>query len=106
MVGIAAGWMPRHGNAQERPRGQPALEGLFQLGLPDTRGAKWVMAHVMNMPIQFETILPREQGNLRGNAWMLREEPDGTMELIVNQSQRVRVVRFDPAAAAGGKASK
>ena len=96
------GW-PAVGRAQgDRTAG--AFDLFFQLGLPETRGAKWVTAHGPGVPMNFAM----QQGRgaqLSGNAWLVREEPDGTVELVVEQSRRVRLQRGDRTARLAGKSS-
>jgi hypothetical protein len=90
LAGLAAAIFPSL-HAEDHPGGPQALEGLFQLGLPDTRGAKWVTAYVGGWPQQ--PMLPNASGDRMGNAWLLREEPGGTVELVVDQSRRLRARR-------------
>jgi hypothetical protein len=63
-----------------------ALEIFFQLGLPDTKTAKWV--HVDGAGISQGMRNPyAEEPEELGNAWLLREEADGTVELVVNHTR-------------------
>ncbi len=70
------------------------LEGLFELGLPTVRGAKWVMAG-MEYSLTSNGLPPIRNSQYSGNAWLVKEEKDGTVELIFNQSKRVRGQRAD-----------
>jgi hypothetical protein len=88
-------------DAEDRPGGRPGLEEFFQLGLPDTRGAKWVMVYVDGL--WEHPMLPNDRGGRMGNAWLLREEPDGIVELVVNQSRRIRAQRRDVARSFDGR---
>jgi hypothetical protein len=68
------------------------MEVFFQLGLPDTRGAKWVTASGDGVPNE-RMIEDFNGGRPIGNAWLVREESDGSLELVVDQSQRLRARR-------------
>lgn len=66
---------------------ESALEIFHQLGLPDTRGATWVQANGENVG---SAILPDHPGGgYSGNAWLIREEADGTVELVMHQCHRI-----------------
>ena len=51
---------------------EQALDIFFQLGLPDTRGAKWMKAY--GPGISHREMLPGR--NFSGNAWLVREEAE------------------------------
>src|SRR6266550_666105 len=75
-------------SAQTQGASHEPWDMFFQLGLPDSRGAKWVRAN-SNAP--GDDALPQTGGeNFTGNAWLVREERDGTVELIVGQAERIR----------------
>ena len=86
--------------AADEGRPAKALGTFFELGLPDTRGAKWVRAYARG--IQSEAALPRPiNGRYSGNAWLVREESDGTVELVFEQARRIRGRRVEAAAQRG-----
>ncbi len=69
------------------------LENFFKLGLPDSRGAKWVKASLAENG-DGGILLPGGDGaGYSGNAWLVREEKTGTVELIVDHTRRVRARR-------------
>ena len=69
-----------------------ALDTLFKLGLPDSRGAKWVQARFPDGS-GTDPALPGAEGvQYSGNAWLVREEK-GVVELIVDHTRRVRARR-------------
>jgi hypothetical protein len=71
------------------------LDLFFQLGLPDTRNAQWVRAEGVGtegiLPIFFPpgTEDPRVEDG--GNAWLLKEYPDGTADLLICQTATLKV---------------
>ena len=70
------------------------LQAFFQLGLPDTRGAKWVTAYGEGMPME-GLLRDSQNGTIAGNAWLVREESGGIVDLVVGQNQRLRGRRND-----------
>lgn len=77
----------------------PAL--FLQLGLPDTRGAKWVKVQPGNFTTFFlNDDLPVSDKNAfvgySGNAWLLSEDENGIVELVIHQSQKIRARRIVP----------
>ena len=76
------------------PAGQiGALENFSKLGLPDSRGAKWVKASLAE-DFDGGILLPGgDQAGYSGNAWLIREEKNGTVELIMEHTRRVRARR-------------
>ncbi len=86
------------GAAQAPTKADPAalkefLTLLVELGLPETAGAKWVQASFTDMAAPGGLPSPEGRTGKGGNAWLVREEADGTVELIVNQARRVRAVK-------------
>jgi hypothetical protein len=63
---------------------------FFELGLPDTRGAKWVKVSPTPAFRGAEDLPLADQASYAGNAWLVSESPDGTCELIVKQTRRLR----------------
>lgn len=83
---VASSW-----HAGAAPALEPKLLAEFARdGLPDARGAKWVRA--VGAWGSRDGFLP---GDPTGNAWLVREAPDGTVELIVNQTRLVRARRVE-----------
>jgi len=60
-----------------------ALETLFEVGLPETRGGKWVTAQLQDGNGGGILLLGDEAAGYTGNAWLVREEKNGTAELII-----------------------
>ena len=95
-LAIAGGWHLAGGTfAQDASPAGPGgtLEIFFKLGLPDSRGAKWVKASLAE---NFDggLLLPGgDEAGYSGNAWLVREEKNGTVELIVDHTRRVRARR-------------
>jgi hypothetical protein len=81
--------------APNPPAAEQTLETLFELGLPDTRGAKWVRveswsgpgAQNVTSPLFTENDYGQSEG---GNAWLIREERDGMVDIVLNQTLRIR----------------
>jgi hypothetical protein len=71
--------------AQDR-EADAALDLLFQLGLPDSRGAKWV--NVRNEYSYRGSRPTFTDAVLSGKAWLISERPNGTVELITDLAQR------------------
>ncbi len=64
--------------------------GIFgELGLPHSKGAKWVRAYVESGNNHDQELPTSGQKQYTGNAWLLRESSDGTVELLVEQCRRV-----------------
>lgn len=70
-----------------------ALETFFKVGLPDTRGAKWVKAQLADRGDGGILLPGGDDAGYTGNAWLVREEKNGTVELIVDHARRVRARR-------------
>ncbi len=79
-----------------------AFEHLYQLGLPNCAGAKWVRAKMQNTnpgpwrPITFgERELPGRDSDtsFTGNAWLLREYADGSVDIVTEQSRIIHARR-------------
>ncbi len=88
----ATGPLPASAQAPEQKAAQ-ALENFFQIGLPETRGAKWVTVQIFgdlnaSSPIPSEN--PYDMSSNGGNAWLLSENKDGTVDLLINQTRRIR----------------
>ena len=60
-----------------------ALETLFKVGLPETRGGKWVKAQLQDGNGGGILLPGDEAAGYTGNAWLVREEKNGTAELII-----------------------
>ena len=60
-----------------------ALETLFKVGLPETRGGKWVKAQLQDGNGGGILLLGDEAAGYTGDAWLVREEKNGTAELII-----------------------
>ena len=60
-----------------------ALETLFKVGLPETRGGKWVTAQLQDGNGGGILLLGDEAAGYTGDAWLVREEKNGTAELII-----------------------
>ena len=60
-----------------------ALETLFKVGLPETRGWKWVKAQLQDGNGGGILLPGDEAAGYTGNAWLVREEKNGTAELII-----------------------
>jgi|GEM_PF-3890981 len=96
IVCLFAAWqavdsMPAVAQAPEQKAAQ-ALENFFQLGLPDTQGAKWVNVQLFgdfNASSPIPTEESYERSTSGGNAWLLRENKDGTVDLLINQTRRI-----------------
>lgn len=95
--------------AEPQGDAEAALKILTELGVPDTRGATWVRARFADDPD--ESGNPHQlpavaNARSNGNAWLIREAPDQTVELIVRQTQRVWAKRIreddDPEKAVAG----
>ena len=83
-----------------------ALENFFKLGLPDSRGAKWVRARLVEDDEPGILLPGGDETGYSGNAWLVREEKGGVVELIMDHTRRVRVLRAkdgDEADEGGGK---
>lgn len=93
---LAAGIWLGAADAQETAPAEQAqaLATFLKLGLPDARGAKWVQAQLADDDDDGGLLLPggREAG-YSGNAWLVREEKNGTVELIIGHTRRVRARR-------------
>lgn len=81
--------------AQDAPLAEQvqALATLFKLGLPEARGAKWVKAQVQDGSGGGILLPGGDEAGYSGNAWLLREEKNGTVELIMDHTRRVRARR-------------
>ncbi len=84
-----------------------AFELLRKLGLPDCAGAKWVRVTMQDTDSGSPQILERRElpgGNgqisYSGNAWLIREKAEGTVEIVTNQCRLILARREsqDPAA--------
>ena len=70
-----------------------ALAIFLKLGLPDARGAKWVQAQLADGDGGGILLPGGGEARYSGNAWLVREEKNGTVELIVGHTRRVRARR-------------
>lgn len=71
-----------------------SLDVLFELGLPNTKGAKWV--NVRGSFATSELFSENRWGDgssSAGNGWMVKELPGGICEVVLNQTQVLRVKR-------------
>ncbi len=94
-------FFPKAAAAVEEVSPEQALDIFFQLGLPDTRGAKWVKAY--GPGISHREMLP---GRIfSGNAWLVRDEADGRVELITIDGRRLTGRNGRAAAPATGTAT-
>ena len=98
VVLLAAGvWFdPAGARAQELPAKEQAqaLGSFLKLGLPDARGGKWVKARLADGHSGDGLLLPGgDEAGYSGNAWLVREEKNGTVELIMDHTRRVRAQR-------------
>lgn len=61
---------------------------FFQLGLPDTRGAKWVSDPSLTFsPMQ----LPHTSSvRLSGNTWLLKDSAEGMVDIVKDQTTKIR----------------
>lgn len=61
---------------------------FFQLGLPDTRGAKWMTDPSLTFsPMQ----LPHTSSvRVTGNTWLLKEAGDGMVDVVKDQTTKIR----------------
>ena len=79
---------------------EQALDIFFQLGLPDARDAKWTKVYGPGIP--HRDFLPGH--NFSGNAWLVRDDADGRVELILTDGRRLMGRTNNATASAGGSA--
>ena len=94
LIATAGTLVERSVRAQDTSPAEPAnmLGNFFKLGLPDSRGAKWVRLQLSDEDPRMDMFLRSDSRKLSGNAWLVREE-SGVIELVFDhlnvRAQRV-----------------
>ena len=77
------------------PAASEVFELLLKLGLPDSKGATWMKAR--GRPIRGGCLPDESHGtDYSGNTWLVHEDSDGMVDVIVDQSRRVHCHRRIP----------
>ncbi len=73
---------------QGAPEPARALDGLFEIGLPDVKGGKWVRVFMREADLD-DTMSGNGRTEMEGNAWLMREER-GVIDAVMDDGRVVR----------------